>query len=241
MKTKVMFFFCFVSLQSLVAQKYIHTQPLTEVASTHGMMLMGTDKIYASHLPMFHSPHDYQIILVLEFAEQDKQRYLNNKISNPQENIYTLEPELFVLPEMVNETKIFKGNLFRGHFERGGTKILENIVVKIKKVIYFNKFQKDINKPLQMQYILFGNLKEQFLAHQIFKKPDFDENIAVSINDNKTLELLNKNSYCLISFEEKENRQPFLWKTEMGTVKGTHQKINFLNHKTLYLEFKDLD
>ena len=29
----------------------------------HGMLMVGTQTIFLSHLPMFHRPHDYQVIL----------------------------------------------------------------------------------------------------------------------------------------------------------------------------------
>ena len=37
-----------------------------DVPTTHGMLLFGNETVYASHLPMFHSPHDYQLILELD-------------------------------------------------------------------------------------------------------------------------------------------------------------------------------
>lgn len=55
-----------MTLCKLVAQSehgHIH---YTDKPSVHGMTLMGTELIYASHLPMFHTPHDYQIIFGTE-------------------------------------------------------------------------------------------------------------------------------------------------------------------------------
>ena len=44
-----------------------HSIPASEdKPATHGMLIFGTNKIYASHLPMFHSPHNYQVILELD-------------------------------------------------------------------------------------------------------------------------------------------------------------------------------
>lgn len=42
--------------------------------NTHGMLLMGMEIVYAEHLPMFHQPHDYQIILELEFSKTDLEK-----------------------------------------------------------------------------------------------------------------------------------------------------------------------
>jgi hypothetical protein len=237
---KYLLFFIFISHQ-IVAQhnKY------TDKPSTHGMMLMGSETIYASHLPMFHSPHDYQIILLLSFSKEEKAKYIADKKENPNETVYTLEPETFVLPEMVNVTKKFKANIYRGHFERGGKKFLENITVTIQEIVYFKKFDTKNTKPAKLQYILFGNSEEQFLAHLISVKPDFDENIAVKITDKKILEKLQKKPFLLFEFDEVENRKPFSWQKTQGLLKellkGTSKTVDFQYHKTLYIEFGDLE
>ena len=36
--------------------------------SVHGMLLFGKENLYASHLPMFHAPHDYQVIFKLNLS-----------------------------------------------------------------------------------------------------------------------------------------------------------------------------
>lgn len=77
------------------------------------MLLMGSEIIYASHLPMFHSPHDYQIILILKFNIEGNRKYLEDREKHPDELVYTIEPEVFVLPEMVNHTKKFKASIYR--------------------------------------------------------------------------------------------------------------------------------
>lgn len=66
---------------------------------------------------MFHSQHDYQIILELELSKSDKQEYVLDKKKNPNYTTYILEQEKFILPDMVNNPKPFKIKLYRGHFE----------------------------------------------------------------------------------------------------------------------------
>lgn len=74
------------------------------------------------------------------------------------------QPETFVLPQMVNHTKVFKASVYKGHFERGGVMFLDTINVKIKKVVYYKQFDKNEQRPEHLKYILFGNKKEQFLS-----------------------------------------------------------------------------
>jgi hypothetical protein len=208
--------------------------------STHGMMLMGTEQIYASHLPMFRTPHDYQIILVLELSDQDKETYKKDRKANPTDLVYTLEPETFVLPETILHTKKFKGHIYRGHFERGGTRFLENISVRVEKVVYFKQFEAKAVKPQNLYYLLFGNEKEQFLAHLISACPDFDQIISVSINDQKIFKKLRKKPFLLIEFEESDQRKPFSWQNLQAKIMDKKQIIRFLNYQSLYLEYDDL-
>ncbi len=144
------------------------------------MLLFGKEKVYVSHLPMFHSPHDYQLIAELELPEHALLTYLKAKENHPEETVFTLVPESFVLPEMVAHPRAFQASLVRGHFERGGTEIVGNVTVKIGKVLHFRKFAPDAIRPAQATYLLFGNSKESFLAHFISKRPDFDQVVELS-------------------------------------------------------------
>ncbi len=204
----------------------------TDKPSTHGMLLFGSEKIYVSHLPMFHSPHDYQIILELELSKADKQKYISDKNKNPNYTTYTIEPEKFILPDMVKNPKPFKVNLYRGHFERGGVEILKNITVKIVQVISFKKFNPEEMRSKTTNFILFGNEKEQFLAHEITNKPDFEQ--IIEVKTNMSLFLNNEKSKIII-LNSSENNPIGISSNE---VVVNEKPIILL--KQLYLEFDDL-
>jgi hypothetical protein len=204
----------------------------TDKPSTHGMLLFGSEKIYVSHLPMFHTPHNYQIILELELSKSDKQKYVADKNKNPNYTTYTIEPEKFVLPDMVNNPKPFKVNLYRGHFERGGTEILKSITVKIVQVAYFKKFNPEEVKAKTSNFILFGNEKEQFLAHEITNKPDFEQIIEVKTN---LKSFLNTEKSKIITLNSVENNPIGVSSNEVLV----NEKLIVLL-KQLYLEFDDL-
>jgi len=153
----------------------------TDHPALHGMAVVGTEKIYLSHLPMFHSPHDYQVLLEVEFDEATKVAYKDNKAAFS-ETVYTIAPEVFVLPEMAQAGKTFQALLFRGHFERGGAQLTSQALVKIKQVLFFKKFNPAEPKPVEAHFLLFGNEKEQFLAHGISAKPDFDQLLSVKVS-----------------------------------------------------------
>lgn len=154
--------------------------------AVHGMIVTGSSKIYVSHLPLFSSPHDYQVIMEVEFDKASKEKYLESlgKLGTEDDaNAYhTLEPEAFKLPEMVKEPREFSARLVRGHFEREGhTDVEMNVTVNIVKVLYFKKFDKSAKRDERSQWLLFGNKDEQFAAHLISAQPDFDQILAGSV------------------------------------------------------------
>jgi hypothetical protein len=228
----------YFTLVALISVLQASAQHYPDKPATHGMLIMGSDRIYASHLPMFHSPHDYQIILELKFSGEGMEKYLKDRKDHPDELVYTIEPETFVLPEMVKHAKKFKASIYRGHFERGGTMIAKDVPMIINQVIYYSQLKKDGQRPDLLKYILFGNDKEQFLAHQINAAPDFDEITSVKTNS-QVIQKLNS-QYQILEFNEKDARQKFSWKTNNAQL-STKQVIEFTHHQNLYIEFRDLD
>ena len=147
--------------------------------STHGMLVFGDQTIYASHLPMFHRPHDYQVILEVALDQAITALYRRDRVQTAT-RIYTINPERFVLPKVVAERLPFKADLYRGHFERGGTLIAPNITVHIKEIIHFRKFDPSAVHPASLRYLVFGQGLETYLAHLITAAPDFDQILGVS-------------------------------------------------------------
>lgn len=229
MKNRVLLFVILISC-SVFSQQHDHN--IQDEPSTHGMAIFGRDKIYASHLPMFRSPHNYQIILELIFDERTKQQFINDQLRHPEHATYTIEPEVFVLPDMIANPRVFKASIYRGHFERGGIKIAETNTVKIKEVIYFKKFDPNAIKPKSSDFILFGNKTEQFAVHSISKAPDFDQILQI-----KTGERLD--THKILSFDENDNAPIGVSGNTIDVnFNGRKLKVDLL--KQLYLEFEDL-
>lgn len=171
-----------------------------DAPNTHNMLVFGEKKIYLSHLPMFDdvtanktdytSPHRYQVILEATFhkgAQNLQNVYTDDRRKNANVRIYTLNPELFVLPGVSSGSPLltgFKAKVFRGHLEKGGRVVtgLNNIDVKISRVVHFRKFTPQATRPEQLKYLLFGNSQEAFLAHYISQPPDFDQVLSVKVD-----------------------------------------------------------
>ncbi|MBC6988764.1 hypothetical protein [Hymenobacter sp. BT491] len=179
-------------------------RPLAEDApNTHNMLVFGEQAIYVSHLPMFDSvaasrteytsPHRYQVILEVAFqkAGQDLQKlYRDDRLRNANVRIYTLNPAEFVLSRLAPAgagsplLSDFQARVFRGHLERGGKVIpgLDDVQVRVKRVVHFRKFDPQASKLAEMKYLLFGSTQEAFVAHYISKPPDFDHVLSVKLD-----------------------------------------------------------
>jgi hypothetical protein len=165
--------------------------------ATHNMLIVGEETVYLSHLPMFQEknkppmPHRYQATLEVIFAQQEG--YVKDRREHRTTNIYTLNPENFVLPALVSSDpqqkplRSFKARaIFRGHLERDDrVPILQDVEVSVKRVIHFREFDPKAQKPSQLEYFLFGRGQELFLAHVITAPPDFDQVLAVKVTDHE--------------------------------------------------------
>jgi hypothetical protein len=187
------------------------TLPPQDRPGTHNMLVVGEQTAFLSHLPMFDSlnrrrtdfvsPHRYQVILEATFTDGDKnltEVYTADRVAHASEKIYSINPALFVLPDLDpngKALKSFRGNtIFRGHLERQSTPIIGFIDsqsdppkggvfdVNVTRVVDFHKFTPGAAKPAQLQYILFGKGPEIFLAHFIAQPPDFDQVLGVKVN-----------------------------------------------------------
>ena len=149
--------------------------------ATHGMLIFGNKTLYASHLPMFHSPHDYQAIFELRFDASTLQVYLDDKLQSPN-SIYTFVPEPFVLTDLEHGLQSMKGTLYHGHFEKGGTPMTGPIRVGVVKTISFKKLRPTDPNSNSYPGIIFGNNDELFMAHQLEGAPGFDQIVELMPN-----------------------------------------------------------
>lgn len=153
--------------------------------SVHGMLLFGERRLYLSHLPLFHAPHDYQLILAADLdggadPRGARTRYLDDR-RRTQTAVYTFVPERFRLPDLAFQRKAgafrFRGEVVRGHFERGGTEIDRNVRVT-PRVIFAEKLAPE-GKTSSDAWLLFGARDEAYVAHLVSAPPDFDQILAV--------------------------------------------------------------
>lgn len=166
--------------------------------NTHNMLVFGEQMVFLSHLPMFdslnevgteyRSPHRYQVILEAEFTREQLDSYMKDRQAHSGTRFYTVGPKAFVLsrlftPELAPRLRSFTATVFRGHLELKSNPVpgLENVPVKIGRVVHARKFDPRVKKPAALEYVLIGRGSERFLAHAIFEPPDFDQIVSVNL------------------------------------------------------------
>src|SRR5262245_52945176 len=93
-------------------------------------------------------PHNFQVILQVGLSQpggDPQATYLEDRAQHPDERVYTLAPEAFEMDRLVSTDPArrltsFRGDVIRGHFERGGTRILQGVMVAIQNVVCFRSF-----------------------------------------------------------------------------------------------------
>ncbi len=140
-----------------MSQKHTHAGGHGEGSTTgvHGMLLFGEEALYLSHLPMFASPHNFQVLLEVG---------LDDAGDGP------------------GRTSI-EGTIFRGHFERGGEPIAEGVFAEVHRVVHFSELDVGAKRSedRELTYLCFGRPGQLHLAHEVTARPDFDQVLRVSL------------------------------------------------------------
>ena len=140
----------FFSLSLHAAEQHQHTSR----HGVHGMILFGAKgEYYISHLPLFHHPHDMQLIAQVNFPKENHREIdaLLQKAS-----LVTLVPEVFDLNQMDQKSFTFQGDLYNGHFERGGSRTIKSLPVTVESIIE-KKHLEDKKPQLKVSYRLIPN------------------------------------------------------------------------------------
>lgn len=148
----------------------------------HGMALFGgKDGLYAAHLPMFHAPHDYQVVLQLHIADHATDAALRARLHG-KTALWTLAPEQFDLdhlgPRAQQQLQRFKADLVEGHFEQGGKTQFGGALVVVDKVLLFRQLSPAAAVRDTARYVQIGSGKHRYLIKQIDSRPDFDHIVA---------------------------------------------------------------
>jgi hypothetical protein len=179
----------FTLLLSIVPSEATATRnPAPAGFGTHGMAVFGgVDGLYAAHLPMFHAPHDVQMVMRFRLKDAATDLALRKNLS-AKPALWTLDPDAFDLysfaPQHAAPLIQFQARFVEGHFERGGKERYTKQTVIVEEVIFYRRL--DFAKRVETagRYLKIGKQREQFLVKVIDRRPDFD--IIVALNGPQT-------------------------------------------------------
>ena len=147
---------------------------------SHGMVLIyhPDEGFFASHLPLYHTPHNYQLIYKIQIAEPAK---LIELIEN---DMVTLLPENFHLSRLIaGERFSIETTFFKGHFERGGQANFTGEMT-FEKPILTKKVSATLMSEKATIYLAPISKEHAIFAHKIQKSRSFD---AIGFVENETL------------------------------------------------------
>ena len=166
-----------MSVLPLLLTLALHAAPQPARMGSHGMVLFGRgDALYASHIPMFHPPHDVQLLLQVELAGKGVP-------ADFARGLYTLDPERFDLSQlMAGKVRTFRAALYRGSFEGGGTVLQKDVTVRVRRVLHAEPLKADTPALPHLRYLVVGEGSEGYLVHALGRAPDFDQVLRVEFS-----------------------------------------------------------
>lgn len=138
------------------------------------MLVFGEN--YFSHIPMFHEPHDYQIIMDVDLQHPDLEEGRNFG-----GELHTFVPDKFSLGDLLNgKLKTIEGTLVRGNFEKEGSEpLLENVKAEVKTILHSKHLSEGSEGPAELEYLLYGSKDDAYLIHPIHGNAGFDQLVSV--------------------------------------------------------------
>lgn len=154
----------------------------------HGMVIFAdkNNQLYASHLPLYSTPHNYQIIYKIS---TEKGHEVNELLTSA---MVTLLPEKFDLTKLIEKQQFtLSATVFSGHFERGGDKAFET-KIKFEKAVVVKKVNANFSQSQSAFYIETINDTQALWVHKIQNSPSFD---AIGFIDLQNAKQLTKGEY----------------------------------------------
>lgn len=145
----------------------------------HGMALMQKGStIFASHMPLYHKPHDYQILYKVDNKDVNLLQVVRD---NP---LVTIKPEKFNLQRMIRGQEfVVKADVYIGHFEREGMLIYEGVPITLAEQLFVRQLT-DLQEASRIQEysaVPYNSKSGRLYIHHIQQAPSFDHIIHVDL------------------------------------------------------------
>ncbi len=183
----------------------------------HGMVLMNkASTIFAYHLPLYHKPHDVQLLYKLDVKNVALVHLVRDN------DMVTIKPKPFNLQRLMRGEKVaLEADIYIGHFERDGMLVYENMTLNFAKQLYMRKLDDISPSSNNQEYDVVSYRKNnKIYIHRIQQAPSFDHLIHIDVN-----------AGCLPKFN-----------TSSAVPKRTELQYKFLNCGTMkpfYFETED--
>lgn len=165
--------FAAVSPASVVGDDTEHASAM----GTHGMALFGgAGALYASHLPMFHAPHDTQLVMRVRFEDARVDTRLRASLE-AEPALWTFVPERADLHRVGRgDAPVMKlrGDIVQGHFERGGVTRHSGVVMRIEKVELDRRLDATPRTTASASYRVLAAGGASFAVKLIDARPDYE-------------------------------------------------------------------
>jgi hypothetical protein len=143
----------------------------------HGMALFGGDgALYASHLPMFHAPHDTQLVLRVRLDDPSVDTRLRAALETSPA-LWTFVPEPLDLHRIGRGDGALmrlRGDIVEGHFERGGTIRHADVVLHVDEVVVDRRLDARARAGTSATYRLLDAGDARFAVKLIDARPDYE-------------------------------------------------------------------
>ena len=179
----LMIYLCIALLASTRASAQHNNHNHEAPAAVHGMVLFGTDTLYASHVPMFMVPHDWQALLQVELSHPtvNANAAYASLLQEGVQPLVTLRPKPFVLPKLLEgQIVTFEATMHRGNFEQGGPVVLSGVTVTVKDVTYKAQLSTATQALSELTYLPIITEAGAYLAHKISGPNNFDHIVQVT-------------------------------------------------------------
>ena len=146
--------------------------------TSHGLVVVGLDTVYASHLPRFEAPFDCQVVCEIGL-DGGAYRSLREKYGTSAR--FTLKTEPLALADLRGGGTRFGAELFLGRFGRDGESIGPT-TVQVRRTLAFARIGPVAHLP-RLQYLVFGREPDLFLVHKLSRASDFDQVLRAQRTD----------------------------------------------------------
>jgi hypothetical protein len=175
----------------------VNSQP--EQPTSHGFLIMGTEKLFLCHFPMYFTPeHSYQVILETGLEKNDMETLLKMRSQKPDEPLAIFNKKDMLLKDIVNSSS-FPGVAFivdgDGNPPPDVEPFIASATVTVKRSLLFEHLNPNSQYPDRLTYYLYGSDSDFHLSHVLTKAPNFQQELDVMISDeiqNKIKELKNE-------------------------------------------------